>query len=116
MVPEIKVQQTEIFVILCHLTTQKPKILKLKKTPGDIIILQVCTINDNYMMYGSCDMEPNRQNFLSFCRLFREEIGAYAAVHKRYVMDTCNCVRPIILLPPMMGTLFVFVALKHTVP
>ena len=26
---------------------------KMKKTPGDIIILQICTINDNYMIYGS---------------------------------------------------------------
>ena len=24
-----------------------------KKTPGDIIILHMCTINDNHMMYGS---------------------------------------------------------------
>ena len=26
---------------------------KMKKTPGDIIILQICTINDNHMIYGS---------------------------------------------------------------
>ena len=26
---------------------------KLRKTPGDIIILHMCTINYNYMMYGS---------------------------------------------------------------
>ena len=26
---------------------------KIKKTPGDIIILHKCTINDNHMMYGS---------------------------------------------------------------
>ena len=26
---------------------------KLKKVPGDIIILQMFTINDNHMMYGS---------------------------------------------------------------
>ena len=25
---------------------------KLKKNPGDIIILHMCTINDNHMMYG----------------------------------------------------------------
>ena len=24
-----------------------------KKTIGDIIVLQMCTINDNHMMYGS---------------------------------------------------------------
>ena len=42
-----------IFCPFNPLTTQKIKILKLKEIPGDIIILQVCTINDNNMMYGS---------------------------------------------------------------
>ena len=51
------------------LTTWKVKILKKwKKNPGDIIILQKCTINDNHMMYGSWDI--NRQNFLSFWTIF----------------------------------------------
>ena len=40
-----------------------------KKTTGDIIILQMCTINDN-MMYGSWDMEFNNQTFLSFWTVF----------------------------------------------
>ena len=31
------------------LTNWKIKILTLKKTPGDIIILYICTINDSYM-------------------------------------------------------------------
>ena len=26
---------------------------KMKKTPGDIIILQMRTLNDNHMMYGT---------------------------------------------------------------
>ena len=39
---------------------------KLKAKPGDIIILHMCTINDNHMMYGSWDMKCDRQNFLSF--------------------------------------------------
>ena len=26
---------------------------KMKKLPGDIITLHMCTINDNYIMYGS---------------------------------------------------------------
>ena len=47
------------------LTTQKIIILK-NKTPGDIIILHRCTINDNHMIYGSWDTERDRQNFLSF--------------------------------------------------
>ena len=28
----------------------------MKKAPGDIIILQICTKNDDHMMYGSWDM------------------------------------------------------------
>ena len=72
-----QVQRTEFFVILdCFfpfypLTTQKIKILKKwKKTTEDIIILHMCTINDNHMMYGSWDMEYDRQNChlgISFC-------------------------------------------------
>ena len=38
------------------LTTRKIKIFKLKKAPGDIIILHRCTINENHMMYGSWDI------------------------------------------------------------
>ena len=73
-----KVPQTEIFIILGHfffpfspLTTWKIKILTLKNIPGDIIILHICTINDNHMMYGSWGMErTNRHNFLSFWTVF----------------------------------------------
>ena len=43
---------------------------KVKETPGDIIILHMCTINDNHMVYGSWDMERDRQNFLSFWTIF----------------------------------------------
>ena len=32
----------------------------IEKNPGDIIILQISTMNDNHMMYGSWDMECNR--------------------------------------------------------
>ena len=35
------------------MTTWKIKISTLKKTPGDIIILHICTVNDNHMMHGS---------------------------------------------------------------
>ena len=76
-VPEIRCKTGRIFLwfwaIFCPiscLTTPKIKILKLKKTPGYIIILHICTINDNHMMYGSRDMERNRQNFLSFWTIF----------------------------------------------
>ena len=43
---------------------------KMKNMPGDIIILHLCTTNDNHMMYGSWDMERNRQNFLSIWTIF----------------------------------------------
>ena len=59
-----------IFCPFSHLKTWKIKILKLKKTPGDIIILHICTVNDNHMMYGSWYMERDGQNFLSFWTVF----------------------------------------------
>ena len=43
---------------------------KIKTTPEDMIILQICTINDSHMMHGSWDVECNRQNFLSFWIIF----------------------------------------------
>ena len=64
----------QTFVILRHFlpfySTNKAEIRnfkKMKKTNEDIIILDMCTINDNHMMYGSWDMEHNGQNLLSFC-------------------------------------------------
>ena len=75
-----KAWQTGFFATLDHflpfypLTIWKITILKKwkkKKTPGDIIILHMCTINNNHMMYGSWDMEQDRQNCLSFWTIFR---------------------------------------------
>ena len=75
-----------------------------------------------------CDTEKdqtcNLSTFGFLFSLFREEINACDVVHTRYVMDACDHVRPIILLPPMMRTSFVLVALtrlivskpKHRVP
>ena len=40
-----------------------------KRTSGDIIILQKCTINSNDV-YGSWDIMWDRQNFLSFWAIF----------------------------------------------
>ena len=43
-----------IFSPFIPLTSQKTTIKKnMKKTPGDIIILQMCTKNYDHMMYGS---------------------------------------------------------------
>ena len=59
-----------IFCPFSPLTNLKIKILKLKKKPGDVIILHICTINANHVMYGSWDMESNKQYFLSFWTVF----------------------------------------------
>ena len=57
-----------IFCPFISLTTQKIKIWKnwkqKKKTPEYIIILQICTINDNHIMNLSWDMVRYRHNFL----------------------------------------------------
>ena len=58
-----------VFCLFIPLWPQKIKIFKTKKAPEDIIIiiiLEMSTINDNHMMYGTWDMEPDEQNFLSF--------------------------------------------------
>ena len=53
-------QQTEFFVILNHflpicptIDPENQNVEKMKKIPGDIIILQIPTKNDSHMMYGS---------------------------------------------------------------
>ena len=62
--------QTELlpfWTILCpftSLTTRKSKFWKNKKEPGDIIILHMCIINDNHMMYGSWDMKHDTKFFV----------------------------------------------------
>ena len=33
----------------------------MKRTPGDIIILHMCTKNYDQIMYGSCDIVSDRQ-------------------------------------------------------
>ena len=52
------------FAFFAPLLTPKINIWKkCKKTPGHIILLHMCTINQDHMMYGSWDMKFNRQNF-----------------------------------------------------
>ena len=79
MVPEIWSMADRIFChfglfsSLCTFLPYNPKnqnFEKMKKLPRDMIILHMCTINDNHMMYGSWDMEHNRQNFFSFWTVF----------------------------------------------
>ena len=43
---------------------------KMKKAPGDVIILHMCTKNHDHMMYASWDVECDRENFLSFGPFF----------------------------------------------
>ena len=61
-------QQTELFVMFGHFFPFYPlKNLEnqnfeiMKKTRGDIIFLHMCTKGDNQMIFGSQDMECNRQ-------------------------------------------------------
>ena len=72
-----KVQWTEIFVISNHFLPFYPSnnqknqnFEKMKILPGHLIILRMCTTNDNHMMYGSWDMEHDGQDFLSFWTMF----------------------------------------------
>ena len=69
--------RTEFFVILDRFLTFYPpnnpknqNFEKMKKTPGNIIILRMCTINDNHMMCGSWDIEGDGQISLSFWTIF----------------------------------------------
>ena len=58
IIPEIWKVTGRIF---CHFGTsfarfsnlENQNFEKIKKMPVDVIILQMCTINDNHMMYGS---------------------------------------------------------------
>ena len=60
------------WVIFCPFTPQfaKSKFWKNEKKPGDIIVLQKCTINDDHIMHGSWDMEYQGRSFLSFWTIF----------------------------------------------
>ena len=73
MVREIKGRSDRVLLFWAiFYPPDNPKNQNFEKTtqiPQDII-LHLCTTNDNYMMYGSWDMECNRQNFLSFWTIF----------------------------------------------
>ena len=64
---------TKLFVILDLFSPFYPRnnlknqnFEKMKKNPTDMIILNMCTINDNHIMHGSWDIERDRPNFLLF--------------------------------------------------
>ena len=70
-------QRTEFFVILEYFLPFYPlnnlknqTFEKMKKIPGDIVILHKCTVNYNHIMYGSWDMKCDGQNFVLFWTAF----------------------------------------------
>ena len=94
------------WAILCPfspLTTWKIKILKLKKTPGYIIIFHICTINDNHMCMVSeiwsatdiifCNsgpffalLNPNKQNNQHFEKMKKLPVSFYTCVPKMTII------------------------------
>ena len=71
------VWQRYFFVILCLFLPFYPitnlknqNFEKMKHKPRDIIILHLCTTNDNHMMNGSWDMECDRHYFFSCWTIF----------------------------------------------
>ena len=76
-----------IFCSFAPLLNPKIKIWKkCKKTPGDIILLHMCTINQDHMMHGSWDMKCNRQNFFVILGNF---LPFYCS--RDMTLDWCNC-------------------------
>ena len=75
MLPEIWSTTDKFFVILGHflpfIGPKNQNLEKMKKMPRYIIIiLLICTINGNHMMYVSLDMECSRCNFCHFGPFF----------------------------------------------
>ena len=77
---------------------------KINELPGPAIL----QFHDEGLTRSKCKV-------IHHTSLFWEEISACAAVHTRYVMDVCDHVPPIILLPLMMGTSFVLVMLTRLI-
>ena len=55
----------------CHFTLpaidpENQNFENMKIIPADIIILHMCSLNGNHMMYGSWDIKCGRHNVLSF--------------------------------------------------
>ena len=77
-VPEIRCVTDKIvisyfglsFVLLPPNSPKTQNFEKMKKTPGDIIILHMGTKNYDQMMYASWDMVPDGCNYFSFLAIF----------------------------------------------
>ena len=59
-----------IFVLLPPYNSKNQNFENLKKNPEDIIILHMCAINNNHMMYDSWEIVHDGQIFLSFWMIF----------------------------------------------
>ena len=86
-----------------HNNPKNQNLEKMKERPRDIIILQISTINNNHMMYGSWDIKHNRLKFLSFWTIFsllspnnpknqnfekmKKTSGGILILHKRTIND-----------------------------
>ena len=69
------VRQTSVILghVLLFYPTTDPEIkiwTKWKKNPGYIILLHLCTINEDHMMYGSWDVVAQRTEFFVILRHF----------------------------------------------
>ena len=76
---------TKFFVILVHFlpfystkNPRNPKFKKIKKAPGDIIILHKCSKNHDHMLYCSWDMGRDR------CK---KVLGGIIILHKYTIND-----------------------------
>ena len=58
------------FAFYCPNRLKNQNFEKMKKLPGNIIILYRCNINDNNMIYGSWDTECHGQTFSTFWTIF----------------------------------------------
>ena len=59
-----------IFALLSPKNPKNQNVEKMEKNTWRYYHFTTCTVNDNHMMYGSWDMECDRQNFLSFWTIF----------------------------------------------
>ena len=90
----------DIFCPFTHWQPKKTKFQKKKKKkkkeekkPADIIILHMCAINDNPMMYCSWDKECKGHNFLSFwtiiCCFIWNKVSAFF-IEDEKLWQKCN--------------------------
>ena len=58
------------FALIPASNPENQNFVKMKKAPGDVILLHMCTKTHDHTMYASWDMEYDRQNFLSLWIIF----------------------------------------------